>query len=187
MTSARDHIIEATCALIEMQGYHATGLNQIIQESGSPKGSLYYYFPGGKEALVSEALERTGAAVLTRIQNSLASVPAAAEAVGAFLHQLAYHVEASGYRQGGPITTVALETASISERLRTECAAIYESWRAAFAAKLTDGGMEAARAARLSLLILACIEGGIILSRTRLSGDPLREMGDELRRLIAAS
>lgn len=184
MTAARDKIIDTTCALIEIQGYHATGLNQIISESGSPKGSLYYYFPGGKEELVSEALVRTGETVLARIRGTLASVPDAAEAVHAFMLQLAFFVESSGYQQGGAITTVALETASTSDRLRTDCMNIYESWRIAFEEKLLSGGIEPARAARLSALILASIEGGIILSRTRRTADPIRDMSSEIRRLI---
>lgn len=190
--AARDHIIETTCALMEIQGYHATGLNQIIAESGSPKGSLYHYFPGGKEALVSAALSRTAGMVLTRIREHLAQTPntdaaAAGESVRGFLHQLAYYVEASGYKQGGPITTVALETAATNERLRAECHAIYESWRGAFGEKLIACGIGGERADRLSTLILASLEGGIILSRTRRDAQPLRDMGDELRRLIAVS
>ncbi|UUZ80779.1 TetR/AcrR family transcriptional regulator [Paenibacillus sp. P26] len=54
--SARERLIQATSNLIELQGYHATGLNQIIKEGGAPKGSLYYYFPNGKEELVAESV-----------------------------------------------------------------------------------------------------------------------------------
>ena len=41
-STAREHFIEATCDLLEAQGYHATGVNQIVAESGAPKGSLYH-------------------------------------------------------------------------------------------------------------------------------------------------
>ncbi len=58
VSSTRDQIIEATAGLLETQGYRATGLNQIIEESGAPKGSLYYYFPGGKEEFSTEASAR---------------------------------------------------------------------------------------------------------------------------------
>ena len=53
MSTTREQIIEKTCELIELQGFNATGVNQIIRESGTPKGSLYYHFPGGKEELGS--------------------------------------------------------------------------------------------------------------------------------------
>ncbi len=187
MTSARDQIVETTCALIEVQGYHATGLSQIISESGSPKGSLYHYFPGGKEALVTEALQRAGDVIEARIRAGLTDSDDPAQAVRGFLYGLAYHVAASDFQRGGPITTVALETASTSERLRETCLAIYERWRGAFREKLVSSGIERQRAERLSMLILASIEGGIILSRTRRDSQLIREIGDELASLISSN
>lgn len=184
MGDSRGQIIAATCELLELQGYHATGLNQIIQESGSPKGSLYYYFPGGKEELTAEALTHVGALVLERIQAQLGAADSAAEAVERFIGNIALGVEASGYRTGGPITTVALETAATSERLRATCEQIYESWRAAIEARLRADGLEAEAAHSLSTLILAAIEGGILLARTQQSPAPLQAIAHEIGDLI---
>ena len=55
MSTPREQIIQATCFLLEKQGFPATGLNEIVRKSGAPKGSLYHYFPEGKEQLVCEA------------------------------------------------------------------------------------------------------------------------------------
>ena len=49
--SARARFIETMAQLLERQGYYGTGLNEIVQHSGAPKGSLYHYFPGGKGVL----------------------------------------------------------------------------------------------------------------------------------------
>jgi TetR/AcrR family transcriptional regulator, lmrAB and yxaGH operons repressor len=184
MTQARDQILETTCELLELQGYHATGLNQIIKESGSPKGSLYYYFPGGKDELTAEALKRVGRIVLERIQMSLAEIENPAEAIGGFLLKLAYFVPASGYRAGGPITTVALETAATNEMLSIVCREIYGAWQAAFAGKLVEGGFSPERARSLATLIISAIEGAIILSRTSRSPQPLEDCARELSVLI---
>jgi TetR/AcrR family transcriptional regulator, lmrAB and yxaGH operons repressor len=184
--SARDQIIETTCSLLELQGYHATGLNQIISESGSPKGSLYHYFPGGKEELTAESLNRVGRVVLERIRGYLATEPDAAQAVSGFIRNVAENVELSGYKAGGPITTVALETAATSERLRQECYQIYEGWQYAFRDRLIAGGFTAERAERLSALIISALEGGIILCRVRRSPEPLRNVADEIGRLVAS-
>lgn len=184
MNTSRDQIIETTCTLLELQGYHATGLNQIIKESGSPKGSLYYYFPGGKEELTAEALKRVGDLVLSRIKANLAAVEDAREAVELFIHNVAVNVEASGYKAGGPITTVALETAATNDRLREECARIYAEWQTAFRERLVAGGVGEARAERLSVMIIAALEGGIILCRTRRSPQPLHDVADEIGALI---
>ncbi len=101
MVSTCDQIIATTCDLPELQGYHATGLNQIIKESGSPKGSLYYYFPGGKEELAVEAVSYGGKIVLERIRENLAQLDDAAAAIHTFIRNIANQVERSGFRAGG--------------------------------------------------------------------------------------
>ena len=55
---AKRKVVETTRTLMQTQGYNATGLNQIIKVSGTPKGSLYHYFPGGKVRL--DAFEEAG-------------------------------------------------------------------------------------------------------------------------------
>lgn len=187
MNTPRDQIIQTTCELLELQGYHATGLNQIIQESGSPKGSLYHYFPGGKEELAAESLRRVGQIVLERIRQNLAEAADAAEAVEMFIQRIAASVEQSGFRAGGPITTVALETASSSERLREECQHIYAGWQAAFADKLISAGMDEIRARRLAQVIIAAIEGGIILCRTERSRTPLEAVAEAIGMMVRQS
>lgn len=182
--STRDQIIEKTCELLELQGYHATGLNQIIKESGSPKGSLYYHFPGGKEELAVESVKRVGAIVLRRIRENLAEIDQPAEAISTFIVNIAIQVELSGFRAGGPITTIALETASTSPRLRETCADIYVGWMAAFADKLRSGGLSDEAARNIATLIIAAIEGGVILCRTEKSRRPLEVIAAEIRTLI---
>jgi tetratricopeptide (TPR) repeat protein len=56
-TDARDRAIATAERLFRIQGYTATGLNQIIEESGSPKGSFYFHFPRGKAQLAEEAID----------------------------------------------------------------------------------------------------------------------------------
>lgn len=185
--SARDQIIATTCELLEVQGYHATGLNQIIKESGSPKGSLYYYFPGGKEELAAEAIRQAGTVVLQRIRENLAATADPVEAIRMLIRRIAQQVELSGFRTGGPITTIAMEAASTSEHLRALCHQIYTSWQGEFSHKLMQSGMAEARATRLAVVIIAAIEGGILLCRTDRSRTPLECVADEIACLLAAS
>ena len=184
MASTRDQIIEKTCELLELQGYHATGLNQIIAESGSPKGSLYYHFPGGKEELAAESVKYIGEIVLKRIRDNLAQVDNVSESIRSFIINIAVNVERSGYRSGGPITTIAMETASTNGRLREECQRIYGEWQAAFREKLETGSINAARAERISSMIIASIEGGVILCRTYQSRTPLENVAYEIGILL---
>lgn len=187
MLSTRDQIIATTCDLLELQGYHATGLNQIIKESGSPKGSLYYHFPGGKEELAVEAVSHVGRIVLQRIRENLALIDDAAEAIRAFIRNIALNVELSGFRAGGPITTIAMETAATSPALRQECQRIYGEWQAVFAEKLQRGGLEEQRSERIAALIIAAIEGGVILCRTSQSRLPLEHVSEEIYQLVTST
>lgn len=54
--SKRDILLQNAEELILEFGYHQTGVNELIQKTGISKGSLYYYFPQGKEQLFSLAM-----------------------------------------------------------------------------------------------------------------------------------
>ena len=183
--TTRDTIVDATCELLEAQGYHATGLSKILETSGAPKGSLYYYFPEGKEELAEEAVARAGALTADRIRSGLAGRAQPAHAVRTFVLRIAEAVEASGFNAGGPLQSVALETATTSPRLNAACQAAYQRLQQAFADRLAQGGYAPARAAALAAFITAAIEGGILLSRTFHTGDPLRQVARELGRLLS--
>src|SRR5438093_12024105 len=66
----RDAIVRAAARLFRRQGYAATGLNQILADSGAPKGSLYHYFPQGKMQIGEDVVALAGrrlAATLTEL------------------------------------------------------------------------------------------------------------------------
>ena len=71
----RAMFIDVAADLLQRQGLRATGINQIIAESGAPRGSFYYHFPRGKDELASEAL-RTAAACPARNRSTAAATSA---------------------------------------------------------------------------------------------------------------
>jgi TetR/AcrR family transcriptional repressor of lmrAB and yxaGH operons len=182
MSTKREEIIAATCRLLELQGYRATGMNEIVRESAAPKGSLYHYFPEGKDELVTEAIAASAATIVANITGVMAEHADAAVAIPAFVRRLAGFVAASDFRQGGPITAVALESASTNERLRLACRDAYRAWRRPFADKLRPA--YGPRAERLAALIIAAIEGGIVLARSERSEQPLLDVADEIEALL---
>lgn len=97
-----------------------------------------------------------------------------------FVFGVAQGVEATNFQSGGPLTAIAMETSTTCERLNRACQAAFAEIQAAFAAKLRAAGFETGRVANLAIFITSAIEGGIILSRTHHSGDPLRTVAEEL-------
>ena len=61
MATTRDRIIVATNELFRRHGYNGTSLSQISDAANAPIGSIYHFFPGGKEALAVAVVETTGA------------------------------------------------------------------------------------------------------------------------------
>ena len=187
MSPTRQQIIEKTSELLEHQGYHGTGLNQIVAESETPRGSLYYYFPGGKEELAAEAMEYRAGQMSDYVRHQLALYRDPVEAIYRTLLGFAEQSEGHGCTGGAPIAAVALETAASSERLRRSCELAYHLLTGPFQEELIAGGYLTARAASLALTIEAALEGAMILSRTQKSAAPLRTVAEEIRTLLIAA
>ncbi|HEY9087996.1 MAG TPA: TetR/AcrR family transcriptional regulator [Anaerolineaceae bacterium] len=181
----REKIIQATYDLLENYGYHATGLKEIVSKSGAPKGSIYYYFPDGKEGIAAETIAFAGEQIAERIRANLMESADPAQAVRAFLETIAHFVEVSGFEAGGPLTIVASETATTSEKLNAACRDAYNRMRTAFAEKFRAGGFSTDQAQSLAWTVTSAVEGGIILCRTYHTGDPLREVARQMALLIS--
>jgi len=178
--SSRDAFIATTAKLLRRRGYAASGLNEIVTRSGAPKGSLYFHFPGGKEQLAIAAMEHSGGQLQAGIAQLLASSEDLGEALARVLDALAAGLQASGFRDGCPIATVALEAASESEPLRASAAAVFDAWLAVITERLRSAGLSAPAAERRALLVLAAIEGALILARARHDVGPLHAVREEL-------
>ncbi len=180
----RERILLATSELMEKQGYHATGLNDIVRVSGSPKGSLYHYFPDGKEGLAAETIERRAQFVAARLRESIWEYADPGEGVYQYIMTMLQHMNGAECKRGSPIAAVALETSAASDRLRTACDDAYKLWQAVLQERLFDGGLSIEEAEQLAAHIVAALEGAIILSRTRRDTQPIRDTALMLRRLV---
>ncbi len=174
MTTPREKIILTTCNLLERQGYYASGLNEIIQASGAPKGSLYHYFPGGKTEIAVEAVGSAAETTARLVEEHLAGYDDPAEGIRSLVEEIARRVEQAGYAAGGPLMLVALETVNSNAAINQACRQAYERIQAVFRSRLMAAGMSAA-AESLALVIVSTIEGATLLSRTLHSARPLSE------------
>ena len=187
MATAREEIILATCRLLEKQGYPATGLNEIVKESGAPKGSLYYYFPDGKEQIVSEAVSFAGHILVQRMRSELAKVENPMQSLYEYIMRLADKIEEKHFTAGNPLTIVSVEAAGASERISQACREVYDQIEAVLKEKMACCGLPKAEAAEQARLTLASLEGGIILSRIHRTADPLRSIAHHLNNRLQDS
>lgn len=158
----KERILDTAYSLFQRYGYHAVGLNEIIAKSGSPKGSLYYYFPEGKEELALCAIKRARTQIEGDIQKSMA-VPGDVKTVFTeHIRDLARRVGEDGAHFS--ITLLALETMHVSEDLRKECTASYDMFIRFYEERLRTCGYETQRAHDLAIVIQCIVDGAITLS-----------------------
>src|SRR5215472_13481257 len=60
-SGTRARIVQRSAELFRRQGYTGTGVKQIVAEASAPFGSVYHFFPGGKEQLGAEVIRWSGA------------------------------------------------------------------------------------------------------------------------------
>ncbi len=176
----RDAIVRTAVRLFRQQGYAATGLNQLVAESGAPKGSLYHYFPGGKAAIAAAAVEAASERVTQTLRDLAAQGLSPGDQLRRYGVLLAGWMSASGFRDGCPIATTLLETAPQEEPVRAAGDRALAAWRAAFAAPLAAEGLAPERAARLASLAVSALEGALLQARVRRSGDPIVMAAEEV-------
>jgi TetR/AcrR family transcriptional repressor of lmrAB and yxaGH operons len=181
----RRKLVDATAALLRRQGYHATGLSDIVAESGAPRGSLYFYFPGGKDELARAALLASSAEWRARIAAATRGARDLGEAIDATVALLADDLEASGWDNGCPVAAVALE--STSELVRATVREHFESWLDIVAAQLVAAGAAKAAARQVAMVALSSLEGALLLARVTRSRAPLVAVGQALRALVAGA
>ena len=182
--SSKQRMIDATADLLRRQGYHATGLNQIVREAKAPKGSLYFHFPGGKEELAVTALASSSEGIKRDLTAIVMKEPDPRRAVEGVIDYFAKQLESTGYLAGCPMATVALEATATSDELQQVCSRHYAEWQQLVAAYLVTRGFPADSADELATTTLAAFEGGLLLSRAHRNLDPLRAVGRQLSRLV---
>jgi TetR/AcrR family transcriptional regulator, lmrAB and yxaGH operons repressor len=182
----RERMIETTAGLVHRRGFHGTSLNEILAESGAPRGSLYYHFPGGKEELVLEAT-RQGVAIVTQVlKEVLTDSPDPADGVCAYIEAAAHELRDSGYVFGCPVAPIVLDSPE-SSALAEVCQEALEEWHRVLSQGLGSAGIERGRAESLATMIVCGLEGGLILARARRDIAPLDAVAQELASMVRSA
>jgi len=184
MSEVKERLVNTAADLMQRQGYCATGLNQIIQESATPKGSLYHYFPGGKEELAGAALRASGDQFALLVQQAIDEAGNAAQGMALFIRRYAQYFAKSEFEKGCPISTVALETAHVSEMLRVATRDTFHRWCLAIIAQLVHEGWHEKQARETAIFIMSTISGALVMSRAAQNIEPMEIAAKQIETLL---
>jgi AcrR family transcriptional regulator len=184
-SDARQKMIESAALLFSERGIQGTSFADVLAHSGAPRGSVYHHFSGGKADLTEAAIRWAG-------ELTIAGAVAAVErsdpvaAVGSFRRHWANVLRVSDFDAGCPIAAAALEGAH-EPTARELAGEVFGDWQKVVADALQGRGVPRARARSIATLLLASLEGAIILCRAQRSLRPLQRVSDELELVMAAA
>lgn len=177
-TDTKRRIVDAGAELFRRQGYVGTGVKQIVTEAKAPFGSLYHFFPGGKEELGAEVIRWSGGQYEQLLPAVFDTAPDVATGVRTFFAAAAEHLRETNYEDACPIATVALEVSSSSEPLREACADVFDGWIDAGVRLHLAAGLAPEVARELTIAMIAALEGAFVLSRALRSTEALDVAGE---------
>jgi AcrR family transcriptional regulator len=180
--------------LIRRRGIAATSLRDVVEHTGTPRGSLGYHFPGGKAQLLNDVIT----CARDHISRSLAS---ALEEHGPILGLQAFSalwrkmLESTDFEAGCAVLPFAVESGVTDpsaspgdrKRLRDHAQEALQEWESLVAMSLQKQGVTAKRAKSLATLTIAAFEGAIALCRASRSVAPLIGVTAELECTFAAA
>jgi TetR/AcrR family transcriptional repressor of lmrAB and yxaGH operons len=180
-SGTRRRLLDAAITLMRRSGLSGAGINEIVRESGAPKGSVYHFFPNGKQQIVAEALDDYTRSVVAFIDASLARKRSPGAKVRALFEAFADRVEQGEFLHSCAAGTVCLDLDVGLEDLRAPVAGALDHYVDAIARHFDCGGPRQTRS--FAGLLLTAIEGAYIRSRAHRTSQPFREAGAWLAEL----
>ncbi|HEV7310653.1 TetR/AcrR family transcriptional regulator [Ensifer sp.] len=158
----RKDVIAMLAEIFREHGYDGTSLSLITEKTGLGKGSLYHFFPGGKEEMAEAVLADIDAWFRTHIFDALRNADDPARALEAMFAGV------DGYfRQGRRLCLMGVIAASgAHDRFARELNRYFSDWRTDLAATLGRAGIRASECDGLAEEIVGGIQGALILARS---------------------
>jgi TetR/AcrR family transcriptional repressor of lmrAB and yxaGH operons len=177
----RERIVEATITALRSAGLAGASIGHVLEASGAPRGSLYHYFPQGKQQIVRESLGVYGERVRQYIEATLSSAATPGAKVRALFSAVARRLESADFGLSCAAGAVALDLTDTDEQVRADVAALFASWVDVIARHLSFASEARQRA--FAGVLLTAIEGGYVVGRAERSTRALDEAGEWLARL----
>ncbi len=184
----RERMVRSAAQLIRRKGVSGTGMREIVIEADAPRGSLQHYFPGGKEELVSDALLWMGDVAARRIERCLSELKSRTPSalLASIVDTWRRDLTNEQFSAGCPLVAAAADTAATSEQLRQVLRRAFDGWLEPLSGSLVDLGVPLERSGNLAVVIIAALEGAIILARIRVDLTPFDALVRELGPLLDA-
>ena len=169
---ARAQMVRSAATLIREHGIHGVGLREVVAHSGGPRGSLGRYFPGGKTQLMTEAIDVVIAELSAEVDERIAKAKTFPDAIVAIVAPWRRLLVEYDFALGCPIAATVVDAAD-NDALRGHVDELLAQTQASIADVCARFGAPPSAAEEQATVLLAAIEGALILARARRSIEPL--------------
>ena len=161
LVNERNDVLAALREVFREYGYAGTSLALIGKRSGLGKGSLYHFFPGGKEEMAAAVLDDIGAWFEQRMFQPLREDKDPVSAIrGMFRTADEY------FQSGERICLVgAFALSDVRDSFAARIDAYFVAWRNALANALNRAGKNPRRARTLAEDVICAIQGAVVSAR----------------------
>jgi AcrR family transcriptional regulator len=178
---ARSRMVRSAATLIRERGIHGTGLRDVVAHSGGPRGSLGRFFPGGKTQLVTEAIDVALVDLVDDLDRTLSEAETFPEAISVIVTPWRRLLVDHDFALGCPLAATICDAAA-NDTLRTHVSELLGRWRGPVAEAYTRFGAPQWEAEAHATVLLAALEGALILARAERDIEPL----DTVERFFAS-
>ena len=180
--STRTNMLLGAAEVLRERGAAGVTIDEVLQRSGAPRGSVYYHFPEGRNQIVSEALQLAGESITELIDE--AATKGGLHLVQRFVEFWDRVLADSDFTAGCPVVAAAIGSAEDGPQLTTVAGAIFGHWRDALTRAFEVDGCEHAEAASLAITCIAALEGAVVLCRATRDLEPLRQVHTQIEFLL---
>lgn len=185
-SSAREDMLTTAVDLFAARGYEGVGIAELLAKSGSPRGSLYFHFPGGKEQIGAEVVARVGAEVAARFRGLHDSGVDLETFIDRVFKTTAKESKERNYTASCPMAAIATGFGNDNPKLAAAVRAAFASWEAEIHAAANARGMSDSNASVFASAMLAAMEGAFVTSKALGSADPHKNASRAIRALANA-
>ena len=185
----RQRLVAEAAGLFNQRGYEGSSMQDIMQATGLQKGGIYRHF-ASKEALAQEAFDYAWHAASEARLKNLDEVDNSVDRLKQFV---ANFIEMRSPVPGGcPLFNTAVEVDDGNTALRKRAVAALRGWRTRLAAIVQDGIKRgemtpAAKPDSVATIIIASLEGALMMSRLERAGDHLATVQKHLNDYLESS
>jgi AcrR family transcriptional regulator len=173
-------MVEGAVRLLATKGVEGTSFAEVLEATGSPRGSVYYHFPGGKPELLHAALDSASERALGAMEATRGQP--AADVIARFLALWRLLLEYSHVTAGCAV--MAVTVAANDEALLDHAGTIFRTWTELLSELCTAGGLDANSARQLAVTVIAATEGAVALCRAERSTEPFDVVATVLLSLV---